>query len=1041
VATNLSPKTSTTHAALLQSVSRVSIPLFFLLYLLGVFSLFATSWTTAQPFTEFVILHPSFVRLITAISSAICALLFFWPREGSRLVGRWGDYIGLAFLMFAVQYGLRFTQLLIEGRVSQGVETAFTHFSLILIYLCSAVNNLFFLGAARILLNWGQGIQEAQPLKDYGRGLAGPVDTLPRAFADFRRTIPRWAWFLACTALVTAFLDASSGFLWARLPDALFSAYCLGWFGYAIAVNLNIRLHRVLAATALIVSLAYGAGQLMYATNPIIAYSLRVSDSSNPVLRWVRDTIGYKVGDLTLLTNSTTGMSNPPKVYLDTAVYTILLPVRFALFLVAFTLYLLFIISINDFRRALSETTNVRKDYLSSGGIVRAIGKSMAADRVLLFIRLPGAEKREVLRLAWDHVDEHPPSETTILRPAEHGPLLSRVLGEGGEAVCVSSEGKANGAAGAQPHVAPPQSLLLVPVKFHGAVIGGVQVELEGYGKSNFTALQKLRLMAEIVAPSVQDYRALAAVDQLGYRLTRLHVDHPLDNLGEAVTSIAEVLQDILVPLATALHVEVGFSSITRVCPAEGQTAELLKDFGGGSGEEGIQAADADAGVSVERLLLLNQVREEGQGSMMLGWLRFAISAQRDELSRPTLAGYYLSRKAVASLTADGVLNFARDHFGLIIKDLGFQFNQEELSDEDWFEAVNSAALRAGLSWVLVTEDEPEGRQVEQPLVHVTPGLVEGEKILFGRVFGGNGTSRPDFTAEHVVGLHLPMSKRCLWFGVDREGFGPELEFESPWKSFLYDLAKIADAALDNILKRRDADVAQLNAAMSQGVITIAVTTGTLMHQLLNMVRDQIFATEALEEELRADGSPLNARSSSLLRAMRASAYQMRELTTAFSSVTSMQGPFPCAVREAAEEAVKLFKVAFTQGKIEVNIDVPPALVAALPFHVAAFALANVIGNAKDAIWHNGQIKIEAEENGNFILCHVTNNGPEISPGVRGQLFTFGMSAKEGHNGWGLYFAKRALIENGGDIYLAYSEPAATRFTVLMPKINGARRE
>jgi hypothetical protein len=961
-------------------------------------------------------------------------------------VGRWGDYIGLAFLTFAVQYGLRFTQVLIEGRVGQGVETTFAHFSLLLVYLCSAVNNLLFLGAARILLNWGQGIQEAQPLKGYGRGSAGPGGALPRALADFYRTIPMSAWLLSCTALAGAILDVSFGFLWARLPDALFSAYCLGWFGYAIAVNLNIRRHMALSAGALFVSLAYGAGQLIWATNPLIAYSARVNDTSNPILLWVKGTVGDRVNELTAIMNISARMNIPPEVYLDTAVYATLLPLRFALFLVAFTLYLLFIISINDFRRALYETTNVRKDYLSSDGIVRAIGESLAADRVSLFIRLPGAENKRVLCLAWGREDERPPSKMPILRPVEDEPLLlhsvedypllRRVFEKGDEYVRVSSEVGANGAAGPRPRVPPSQSLLLVPVKFHGAVIGGMQVELGGYGKSNFTALQKLRLMAEIVAPSVQDYRALAAVDQLGYRLTRLHVDHPLGSLAEAVTRIAEVLQDILNPLATALHVEIGFSPITRVSPAEGGAAQLLKDLGDGM-EEKIPVADA--GVSVERLPLLNQVREGGRRYITLGWLRFAIPAVRDESSRPTLAGYYLSRRAVASITADGVLDFARDYLGLIIKDLGIQFNQENLSDEEWFEAINSATLRAGLPWVLVTEDGPDGSQGEEDLVHVTPGRVEGGKILFSRKLGGDGKSLHDFEAEHAVGLYLPKSKRRLWLGVEREGFGPELGFESPWKCFLYDLAKLADAALDNIQKRRQAEAEQLNAAMTQGVITIAITTGTLMHQLLNMVRDQLLATESLEEELR-NGPPLNTRPSLLLRAMRTSALQMWELTKTFNNVTNMQGPRPCSVRGATEEAIKLFQAALKQWGIEVKVDVPPALVADIPFHVVAFALANLIGNAKEALMSNGTINIKTEENGDFVLCHVTNDGPEIPQPLREGLFEFGKSAKEGHNGWGLYFVKRALIENGGDIVLAYSGPAETRFTVRLPKGKDARR-
>jgi signal transduction histidine kinase len=216
--------------------------------------------------------------------------------------------------------------------------------------------------------------------------------------------------------------------------------------------------------------------------------------------------------------------------------------------------------------------------------------------------------------------------------------------------------------------------------------------------------------------------------------------------------------------------------------------------------------------------------------------------------------------------------------------------------------------------------------------------------------------------------------------------------------------------------------------------MTIAVTTGTLMHQLLNMIKDQLFAAESLEEESKQPGVMLNAKSDNLIRAMKHSAVQMRELTEAFKSVTQMGGQKPCLIKEAAEQAMRLFKVSLVQRRIKVTIDSSTAIQADVPFYVPAFALANLIGNAKDAIWSNGEISIEAEDNGDSVLCHVTNSGPEIPYDVREGLFQFGVTSKPGHNGWGLYFVEKALIENRGSIWLNYSNETGTRFTLRLPK-------
>src|ERR1700674_2463900 len=53
-----------------------------------------------------------YVRLTNALIAIICAAFVLWPRKGSRLVGHWNDYVGLAFLIFFIQYGTRFVESL-----------------------------------------------------------------------------------------------------------------------------------------------------------------------------------------------------------------------------------------------------------------------------------------------------------------------------------------------------------------------------------------------------------------------------------------------------------------------------------------------------------------------------------------------------------------------------------------------------------------------------------------------------------------------------------------------------------------------------------------------------------------------------------------------------------------------------------------------------------------------------------------------------------------------------------------------------------------
>lgn len=1004
------------------------IALFFAIYLVVVFSLifYTGLWRAAQPYAELILQHPSLIRLSTCILCSGCAWFFFWPREGSRFIGRWSDYVGLAFATFAVQYGFRFSEIQLKGSVDESSWEVFRHVTTGVVYTCSALNNLLFFAASRILLqgsNFRSNLDAPQVLTQ--------IDVkLRNALAEFYAVIPKWAFVWAAVSMLALF-ESRQGMHWARYPDALFSLYCLSWFGYAIAINLNMKRRKVLAASAMVIALIYGGAQLVYATNPVIGY---VASQQNPTFaptRWAKETIGESVIELNAKTNQNTGRSDNVTSFLDNAVYALLLPLKLALFLPAFSLYLLFfIISINDVRPALFDSIERRKDYLSSDGIVKAIAKAIGAEKVTLFIRIPGnlelptGREERALPLVWDR-------ETGGVRDsqAQHvsikdHPILRRIMRDEGVEILTSG----NGALAGQ-----TLSQWWEPIKFHGGIIGSLQADLVG-DLRNYITLQKFRLLTDLVAPSVQDYRSLAAMDQMGLRFTRLQVENPKDTFEVSTKRVVGVLHDVLSPQASGLIIKIGFCDFAHYEAEHDEDRNLLREQKVDSWVEDGEKHLIGPGNSIilEKNMLLVRIRETSgeEGSHLkplpIGGLMFTIPAEKDEFSRPTLAAYYLNRKALASLAADNVFDLARDSLSEIVHDLGVEYSKEALSHRAWFAALQNAVLRSGLLWVVAAKDiYGEG---QEPIA-LDPVQSEAERrALFAEQLSTPGAeSKP---TSHIVSLALVRSKHRLWLGVERAGFGPELKFDSPWRIFLNDLAKVADAALDGIKTQQEAELALQN----QGVITIAVTTGTLMHQILNTIRELLFATESLEEEARDSSVRLNDRCRNLIRVLRTSAVHGRELTQAFKNVTQMEGPWPCVIKETAEEALKLYRVSLKQRNITVTITASTDILADVPFFVPAFTLANLIGNARDAIGSHGWIKIDAEERGLFVECHVTNNGPEIPPHIQKILFEFGKSDKDGHNGWGLYFVKRALIENGGDIWLAHSDEESTSFTVLLPK-------
>jgi hypothetical protein len=661
------------------------------------------------PFVEFVAQHRGPIRILSALLALLCASFFFWPREGEWLVGRWNDFVGLAFATFFIQYLLRYLGLMAPEAASA------IHISVaVIVYVCSGLNNQLFLAAARILLNRARGgasvpyspKEDLTPLMRFKRSLIV-------GFAEFRGALPGWSWIVAVVVAVLATFESRPFFIWARFPDAIFSIYCLGWFSYAVAINFNVRRQFVLGVLALVVCSIYGAGQLVYASNPIIAYTTNPDSVSSFPLNWVRQEIGVKVSAAVAESNSNAKLNLTEAEFLDNAVFATLLPMKFALFLPPFYLYLLFMISVNDFRSTLSETTARRKDFLSSDGIVSAIGKSLSAQRVCLYIRIPGVqrtrgiEEERVLPLTWRRGQKNSGKKLEHTSPVKMSPLLQDMMTNPERQDFVISRNGESKPTDSRRLTGRALVVLTVPIKFHGGAIGFLQTYLWGYGRFNHTTLQKMKLLADLVAPSVQNFRALAAADQIGFRLTHLQLNHR-DNLQTAILRVLAILHDVLSPLATGLFVEMGFVPFARARHTNDPRGRLLEERvlrdKGKSDETVTLELEGDSYILEACPMIVRADGSNGSENTTarkeLGNLVLAIPSEKDDFARCTLAAYYLNRRTVASLATDGILDLTRNFYGSIIKALGVELSKETISRDEWFAAIENATNKVGLLWV-----------------------------------------------------------------------------------------------------------------------------------------------------------------------------------------------------------------------------------------------------------------------------------------------------------------------------------------------------
>jgi signal transduction histidine kinase len=981
----------------------------------------------------------------------MCAVFFLWPKEGGRLVGGWNDYIGLVFLTFFVQYAVRTLSLNLGdyATVLRYDSTSYTIHMIgeVVVYLGSIFNNLLLLAAARILLNKPRSAQIVQPTPGTGKlnhAWLNAVLALPAV-------LPKWVLIMVPLSLIALLEELfDPWFLWARLPDALFSVYCIGWFGYSLALSFFVRRRKVLAVMAFCIVLSYGAGQLVYAANPVIAYMVasRIEPAFPPV-HWTINRLRINVAAFAAQqpergdSQGAEGRRRRAAAALDNAIFAVLFPMKYLLFLPTFALYLLSLISVNDFREALRQTTSKRKDYLSKDGILSVIGKSLDADEVKLLVRIPGIRRRyeikeeRVLAEIWSGHDVAAGQKASRLYPTKDDPLLFRVLHTEGKVIVVTDGDDGEEAEALRKTGATPQTLALIPIKFHGGVIGALRVIFRGYGKYNTGTLEQLKFMSELIAPSVQDFRTVSAVDKLGPRLNRWPGNKPTDSFKNVTDKMVRTQYDLLNPLAVGLIIEFGFTSLKPVFPEEGIYHELLEK----------QVVSYEQGKPMVVNTVHGRVRIERDqlslsaetGRFNLGNLVLAIPDDKDDFAKPTLAAYYLTRRMVASLTGIGIFNAARNSLGVVIQDLGVALNREALSLEEWFEVIGTATKKSGLLWVVAAVGEGKPWLGRQEHFDVLTLLTDEEKeVLSSKRLSCIVHSLPESGSHHIIQLELDRPEHRLWLGVQRERFGPELNFQSPWKDFLDKLAKVAGAALVSIEERQQTEekwhqeeAARLKAAQDEFLHTIAVFSAMLMHQLVNMVKNQLDTAEDLLEIVGKDPLAANSQFVTSLIEIKESAKMMQALTHACDDLTKMEDRC-CSLKEAAQQAAKLFQFGLTKKRVKLDIKTDPDWIVQVPSKVVVLALASLIGNAFDATRSNSRIVISARKT-DVILCDVINNGPAIREDIRARLFTPGSTGKNGHSGWGLYLVSRSLERYGGEVFLSYSTPDQTCFTLRLP--------
>ena len=228
------------------------------------------------------------------------------------------------------------------------------------------------------------------------------------------------------------------------------------------------------------------------------------------------------------------------------------------------------------------------------------------------------------------------------------------------------------------------------------------------------------------------------------------------------------------------------------------------------------------------------------------------------------------------------------------------------------------------------------------------------------------------------------------------------------------------------------ADAADPWRARSESRSEASWLSASILHDLRNPVGTIYAGAEML---MTLDNMPNQVKR--LADNMHRAAGRMRELLIDLASATygNRSTPEICNIREIIAAASEAAAAAMDNQRVQILLDVPGQIKLPLARSRMKLMFFNLITNALEAMPGGGEVRIGATRNRDYVLVAIEDTGPGIPHEIRDKVFEpFVTAGKENGLGLGLAFARQAVLDHGGDMWI---EPAAgARFVIRFP-LNG----
>lgn len=926
---------------------------------------------------DLLVLHAGTIYLLTVVLSLTFGAVVLTLRHNAIILRekKWATPFAVTFFMLAGIYSLLLLDLWITP-AAVNPKPFLSKLITAVMSVCSGVTNyLLFLSAYRL----------AEPVINKRWLLSFKNSKLGRVF-----TWPTLLLLLCAAGLLMSAEPLWGWGSWVKAPDAVFSALALYLMGYVLYISISKRHDERMATVAFLASLCYAVLYLFYGltiTQQLVSFSFPDEKEAENLAGLITSLIS--------------------------------LVLKFGIFFPAYSLMLLVSGPLEGVDRLLAPVTRKTKEYLESDGVVKSIRDELRVNSVRLYIKRPGPDDERVVLCAYPPLPPAPngnnqePQEVKY----EKGSHYDRVLKTG------------------EPYIDSHHNRLIrriskvaVPVRFHKSVIAVLYAERE---ERNFTEadLINLKRIATMVSPAVQAYREMDALRQVGQELSQLQIKVKEYDMRRDVGDITRRMHDAISPLATGVSIEIGFAEYQGVYPADGELEELVKRrLAAELGEEDETDEEGNRWLTMDLKIPIGNAKGEKDGEQVFGKFIFLTESEKIKSARVTVGTNPTFRRVLSDLLTETLLNFIRGRLNRLTDKLGSRLSGLKVTDtESWRQAVEEKAREARLLWVVA--EDPDGEKL----------LGDGERVKIVERLKGTEPQEPcELKAEnlwlysleeprsatyHVIKKCLTQSGATLWFGVARQGFGPELGYVSPWRYFLEHFCEIADSALRRIqmMKREEKLLNDMILVLSTFGAT--VDSNMSLHDLLNKADDLMVPLKFLRKVINNGGQQFSPDLKDAVDELRAELRNLEEEITRLRDVAGRNKRSSCLLNEVVTDVHKELKGDLAAYNIRLDQEVPPDTIVHARYGIIRSALKNILVNAKEALQYDPgvdkEIQITVGTAAGRLVCDISDNGPGVSKDVEPTLLkSVSPSSKPKSHGVGLLLSRIALLVCGGDILL-----------------------